>query len=301
MFKDLDDLDQLEAESVFILREVAAQFRKPVLLFSGGKDSVVMTRLSEKAFRPGRFPYPLMLVDTGHNFPETLDYISSRRNELDEQLIVASVQESIDKGRAKDEKGSYASRNRIQSVTLMDAIRHHQFDAVIGGARRDEEKVRAKERVFSVRDDFGQWNSKNQRPELWNIFNGKISSQEHMRVFPLSNWTELDIWRYIEREKIAIPSLYFSHQRKCIRRENIFMAYSPYIQLTDSDQVVDSMAVRFRTVGDMTCTSAIPSQASTVREVIEELLLTRITERGGRLDDKISEYAMEDRKKEGYF
>ena len=294
-------LEQLEAESIYIFREVASQFRNGVLLFSGGKDSAVLTRLAEKAYRPAKFPFPLMIVDTGHNFPETLEYVHSRVAELDERLIVASVQESIDKGRAVEEKGPFASRNRIQSVTLMDAIRENKFDAVIGGARRDEEKARAKERIFSIRDDFGQWDPKNQRPELWNLYNGRIAQHEHMRVFPLSNWTEMDVWQYIQKEKLDLPKIYYSHKRDCIRRQGTLMAHSEFVELLPTDQIEKSMQVRFRTVGDMTCTTAFISNAGTVSEIIEEISVLRITERGGRLDDKKSDSAMEDRKKEGYF
>ncbi len=296
----LNHLEQLEAESIYILREVAAQFQNAVLLFSGGKDSIVMTRLSEKAFRPGKFPYPLMLIDTGHNFSETLTYINKRIDQIQEPFIVEYVQESIDTGRAIEEKGPLATRNRLQSVTLMDAIRKRKFDAVIGGARRDEEKARAKERVFSIRDDFGQWDPKNQRPEVWNLYNGQIAKHEHMRVFPLSNWTEMDVWQYIQKEKLDLPNVYFSHNRKCILRDNMILAHSPYVELLKTDRVED-LQVRFRTVGDMTCTSAFRSSASTVEEIIKEISTTRITERGGRIDDKSSESSMEDRKKEGYF
>jgi len=298
---NLNHLQQLESESIFILREVLAQFQNPVLLFSGGKDSIVLTRLCEKAFHPAKFPFPLMMVDTGHNFPETISFIQHRVKQLDARLIVASVQESIDNGRAADEKGPHASRNRIQSVTLMDAIRSNKFDGLIGGARRDEEKARAKERVFSVRNEFGEWDPKNQRPELWNQYNGRIRSGEQMRVFPLSNWTELDVWQYIQKEKLDIPSIYFSHRRKCIRRQGALMAFADFIELAAGDQVEENVQVRFRTVGDITCTAAFASSASTVAEIIEEIQATRITERGGRLDDKKSDSAMEDRKKEGYF
>jgi sulfate adenylyltransferase subunit 2 len=296
----LDHLEILEAESIYIMREVAAQFRNPVLLFSGGKDSIVMTRIAEKAFRPGKFPFPMMLIDTGHNFPETLDFIRRRTQQLNERFIVESVQTSIDQGRAREEKGAYASRNRLQSVTLMDAIRNHKFDAVIGGARRDEEKARAKERIFSIRDDFGQWDPKNQRPEVWNLFNGHMDSHEHMRVFPLSNWTELDVWQYIQKEELDLPSIYFSHRRMCVKNANMLLAMSEFIHPREED-IVEEMQVRFRTVGDMTCTGAFLSGASNVAEIIEEICTTRITERGSRLDDKKSDSAMEDRKKEGYF
>lgn len=298
---DLEHLKQLESESIYILREVAAQFKNPVILFSGGKDSIVLTRLAEKAFRPGPIPFSFMLVDTGHNFPETWTYIDQRMQQIAEKLIIASVQESIDKGQAQDETGPYASRNRIQSITLMEAIKGKKFDAVIGGARRDEEKARAKERVFSLRNNEGKWAPENQRPELWNLFNGRISKKEHMRIFPISNWTELDVWTYIQAEKLAVPSIYFSHVRKCIRREGRLMAYSEYIELASSDRIEENVKVRFRTVGDMTCTAAVESEAANLAEVIAEIKRVRVTERGGRLDDKKSEAAMEDRKKEGYF
>jgi len=293
-------LEQLESESIYILREVAEQFKNPVLLFSGGKDSIVLTRLCEKAFRPGVFPFPLLMVDTGHNFKETLEYIQLRMAQLNERLIVASVQQSIDSGHAVEETGAFASRNRIQSITLMETITTNGFDAVIGGARRDEEKSRAKERVFSLRDALGSWHPENQRSELWSIYNGRIQPKEHMRVFPLSNWTELDIWNYIAQEQLALPELYFAHRRPCIRRQKTLLAYSEFITLLASDERVD-LQVRFRTVGDMTCTSAFESTASTVAEIIKEISISRITERGSRLDDKRSESSMEERKKEGYF
>jgi len=297
----LSQLDSLEAESVHIIREVAAEFERPVLLFSGGKDSIVMLALAEKAFWPARVPFPVMHIDTGHNFPEVLDYRDRRVAEAGVQLIVASVQESIDAGRVVEETGRWASRNRLQTTTLLDAIAEHQFDAVFGGARRDEEKARAKERVFSFRDEFGQWDPKNQRPELWGIYNTRIRRGEHIRVFPLSNWTELDIWEYISRENLEIPSIYFGHTRSVFERDGILLADSPYVSRFD-DETVFETRVRYRTVGDMSCTGAVESTAATIAEVIAEIAATRITERGQtRADDRSSEAAMEDRKREGYF
>ena len=297
---NLSHLDALEAESVFIMREVAAEFERPVLLFSGGKDSIVLLRLAEKAFRPARFPFPIMHIDTGHNFPEVLEFRDRRVAELGEQLIVASVQESIDKGRVKEEPGN-PSRNRLQTTTLLDAITEHQFDAVFGGARRDEEKARAKERVFSLRDEFGQWEPKSQRPELWSLYNGKIRKGQHMRVFPISNWTEMDVWQYIEREGVAVPSIYFAHERDVFRRDGMWLATSEFLPST-ADEEVQRMTVRYRTVGDMTCTGAVDSPAATVADIIIEVAAARITERGAtRADDAFSETAMEDRKREGYF
>jgi sulfate adenylyltransferase subunit 2 len=297
----LSQLDSLEAESIHIIREVAAEFERPVLLFSGGKDSIVMLALAERAFRPARIPFPVMHVDTGHNFPEVLDYRDRRVAEAGVQLIVASVQESIDAGRVVEESGRWASRNRLQTTTLLDAIASHEFDAVFGGARRDEEKARAKERVFSFRDEFGQWDPKNQRPELWGIYNTRIHRGEHIRVFPLSNWTELDVWEYIARETLEIPSIYFAHGRSVFERDGILLADSPYVTRGDDEPVVDTK-VRYRTVGDMSCTGAVESTATTVAEVIAEIAATRITERGQtRADDRTSEAAMEDRKREGYF
>ena len=297
----LSQLDSLEAESVHVIREVAAEFERPVLLFSGGKDSVVMLALAEKAFWPARIPFPVMHVDTGHNFPEVIDFRDRRVAEIGVQLIVASVQESIDAGRVVEETGRWASRNRLQTTTLLDAITEHQFDAVFGGARRDEEKARAKERVFSFRDEFGQWDPKNQRPELWGIYNTRIHRGEHIRVFPLSNWTELDVWEYISRENLEIPSIYFAHTRSVFERDGILLADSPHTWRADDEQVFDAK-VRYRTVGDMTCTGAVESTAATIAEVIEEIAATRITERGQtRADDRTSEAAMEDRKREGYF
>jgi len=295
-------LEQLESEAIYILREVAAQFKKPVLLFSGGKDSIVLSRLCEKAFRPGAFPFPLLMIDTGHNFAETLDYIQLRMAQLNEKLIIASVQQSIDAGRAQEETGPEASRNRLQSITLMDAINGHGFDAVIGGARRDEEKARAKERIFSLRDSLGSWHPEAQRAELWNIYNGRLAAatSEHMRVFPLSNWTELDIWQYIQRENLSVPGLYFAHRRLCLRRQNMLLAYSEFVPRQATDEQVE-LLVRFRTLGDMTCTAAFESTASTFAEVIAEIKVSQRTERGSRLDDKRSDAAMEERKKEGYF
>jgi sulfate adenylyltransferase subunit 2 len=294
-------LDVLEAESIHIMREVAAEFERPVLLFSGGKDSIVMLALAERAFWPARIPFPVMHVDTGHNFPEVLEFRDRRISEAGARLIVASVQESIDAGRVVEETGRWASRNRLQTTTLLDAISDNQFDAVFGGARRDEEKARAKERVFSFRDEFGQWDPKNQRPELWNIYNTRIRRGEHIRVFPLSNWTELDVWHYIDREGLEIPSIYFAHSRQVFERDGILLADSQYVTRLADEAVFDAR-VRYRTVGDMSCTGAVESTASTVDEVITEIAATRITERGQtRADDRTSEAAMEDRKREGYF
>jgi sulfate adenylyltransferase subunit 2 len=297
----LSHLAALEAEAIHILREVAAQFERPVLLFSGGKDSLVLLRLAEKAFRPAPFPFPLMHVDTGHNFPEVIALRDKRVAELGERLIVASVEESIRKGRVVEEKGPRASRNRLQIVTLLDAIFEHRFDAVIGGARRDEERSRAKERVFSFRDDFGHWDPKNQRPELWNLYNGRIHPGEHVRVFPLSNWTELDVWEYIDREGLELPAIYFAHEREVFERDGMLYAYWEGAQLLDGERVFKEW-VRYRTVGDMTCTGGVRSKARTVPEVVAEIATTRVTERGEtRADDRFSEAAMEDRKKVGYF
>ena len=294
-------LRTLEDEAVHILRELAAERERPCLLFSGGKDSIVLLRLAEKAFRPARFPFPLLHVDTGHNFPETLEYRDRRVAELGERLIVASVQDSIDKGRVTEEKGPRASRNRLQTTTLLDAIEEHQFDAAIGGARRDEERARAKERIFSHRDEFGQWDPKNQRPELWALYNGRVHQGESIRVFPLSNWTELDVWQYIAQEGIGLPSIYFAHERECFLRDGMVMAVTDYSRPRDGDQVFTAR-VRYRTVGDATLTAAVYSDADTVEAIIEEVAVTRLTERGAtRGDDKVSEAAMEDRKKEGYF
>ena len=298
---ELSNLDALEAEAVFIFREVAAELEHPVLLFSGGKDSVVLLRLAEKAFRPGRFPFPVMHVDTGHNFAEALEFRDRRVRELGERLLVASVQDSIDQGRVAEEEGPRASRNRAQTVTLLDAIAEGGFDACFGGARRDEEKARAKERVFSVRDEFGQWDPKNQRPELWTLYNARIRRGEHIRVFPLSNWTELDVWQYIEREQLEVPSIYFAHRRSVFARDGMLLAVGPHLQLGPGEEPFEAM-VRYRTVGDMTCTGAVESSATTIGEVIAEVAATRVTERGAtRADDRFSEAAMEDRKREGYF
>jgi sulfate adenylyltransferase subunit 2 len=297
----LSHLRALESEAIHVMREVAAEFERPVLLFSGGKDSIVLLRLAEKAFRPAPFPFPLMHVDTGHNFPEVIEFRDRRVAELGERLIVASVQESIDKGRAQEETGPRASRNRLQTVTLLDAIAEHSFDAAFGGARRDEERARAKERIFSFRDDFGQWDPKNQRPELWNLYNGRIKKGENVRVFPLSNWTELDVWEYIDQEDLEVPSIYFAHTREVFRRDGMLYAWREGTELIDGEEVF-SETVRYRTVGDMSCTGGVRSQAATLQEVVLEIAATRITERGEtRADDRVSEAAMEDRKKAGYF
>ena len=297
---NLSHLDTLEAESVFIMREVAAEFERPVLLFSGGKDSIVMLRLAEKAFRPAKFPFPVMHIDTGHNFPEVIAFRDRTVERLGERLIVASVQESIDKGRVREEPGN-PSRNRLQTTTLLDAIQEHQFDAVFGGARRDEEKARAKERVFSLRDEFGQWEPKAQRPELWSLYNGKIRKGQHMRVFPISNWTEMDVWQYIQSEEIEVPPIYFSHEREVFRRDNMWLAVSEFLPPKDGE-AVQRMTVRYRTVGDMTCTGAVDSRAANLDDIVLEVAAARITERGAtRADDAFSETAMEDRKREGYF
>jgi sulfate adenylyltransferase subunit 2 len=297
----LSQLEVLEAESIHVMREVAAEFERPVLLFSGGKDSIVMLALAERAFWPAKVPFPVMHVDTGHNFPEVLDYRDRRVAEAGVKLVVASVQESIDQGRVAEETGRWASRNRLQTTTLLDAIEENRFDAVFGGARRDEEKARAKERVFSFRDEFGQWDPKNQRPELWSIYNTRIRLGEHIRVFPLSNWTELDVWQYIAREKLEIPSIYFAHPRRVFERDGILLADSEFTTRDESEPVFDT-TVRYRTVGDMSCTGAVESTATTVPDVIAEIAATRITERGQtRADDRTSEAAMEDRKREGYF
>ena len=301
MTTQLSHLAALESESIHIFREVAAEFERPVLLFSGGKDSAVMLRLAEKAFWPARLPFPVMHVDTGHNFDEVIDYRDRRVAELGIQLIVASVQESIDQGRAVEETGPRASRNRLQTVTLLDAIAGNKFDAVFGGGRRDEEKARAKERVFSFRDDFGQWDPKNQRPELWSLYNGRHRKGEHIRVFPLSNWTELDIWQYVQEDGVELPSIYYAHQREVIHRDGMFLAVNPFITLLDGEEP-EMRTVRFRTVGDATCTGAVESGATTIEQVIAEVAASTITERGAtRADDRISEAGMEDRKREGYF
>ena len=296
----LDHLDQLEAEAIFVLRETAAQFQHAALLFSGGKDSIVMAHLAAKAFWPAKIPFPLLHIDTGHNFEETLVYRDAFAEKIGARLIVGSVQASIDAGRVKEEKGPYASRNALQSVTLLDTIEEHQFTACLGGGRRDEEKARAKERFFSHRDDFGQWDPKNQRPELWNLFNGRHHPGEHFRVFPLSNFTEMDVWMYIKREEIELPSLYFAHEREVFARNNSLLAVSPHITMLETEKS-ERKTVRFRTIGDVTCTGAVESSASNLDEVIAEVAAARQTERGTRADDKRSETAMEDRKKEGYF
>jgi sulfate adenylyltransferase subunit 2 len=294
-------LRALESEGVHVLREVAAEFERPVLLFSGGKDSIVLLRLAEKAFRPARFPFPLMHVDTGENFPEAIEFRDRRVAELGERLIIASVQDSIDQGRVIEESGPRASRNRLQTTTLLDAIAEHRFDAAIGGARRDEERARAKERIFSFRDDLGQWDPKAQRPELWNVYNTQIHPGEHVRVFPLSNWTELDIWEYIDSETLAVPTIYFSHTRPTFTRDGMLYAYRPGQPLLPGETVT-TQTVRYRTVGDMTCTGGIRSTATTIPQIVAEIATTRITERGEtRADDKTSDNAMEDRKKTGYF
>ena len=298
---ELSHLQTLEAESIHIFREVAAEFERPVLLFSGGKDSIVLMRLAEKAFRPGRFPFPVMHVDTGHNFPEVIEFRDRLVAQLGERLVVASVQDSIDSGRVVEETGPRASRNRLQTTTLLDAIEEHGFDAAFGGARRDEERARAKERVFSFRDDFGQWDPKRQRPELWSLFNGRIRKGEHVRVFPISNWTELDVWQYIEEERLEVPSIYYAHTREVFKRDGMLYAHSEHVELIDGEEPFET-SVRYRTVGDMSCTGAVRSTAATLTEVVTEIAATRITERGEtRADDRVSEAAMEDRKREGYF
>jgi sulfate adenylyltransferase subunit 2 len=297
----LTHLDELEAEAVHILREVAAELERPVLLFSGGKDSIVLLRLAEKAFRPGRFPFPLMHVDTGHNFPEVILFRDLRVAELGERLLVASVQESIDRGRVVEQFGPRASRNQLQTTTLLDAMLEHGFDAAIGGARRDEERSRAKERIFSFRDDFGQWDPRAQRPELWNLYNGRIRKGEQVRVFPISNWTELDVWQYVAREGLELPGIYFAHEREVFRRDGMLYAVSGFVQRVDGEEPFTA-TVRFRTVGDMTCTGGVLSDARSLESVVAEIAATRVTERGEtRADDRVSEAAMEDRKRVGYF
>jgi sulfate adenylyltransferase subunit 2 len=301
MSYDLTHLRQLEAESIHIFREVAAEFENPCLLFSGGKDSIVMLRLAEKAFWPAKIPFPVMHVDTGHNFPEVIEFRDRRVAELNARLVVASVQEAIDSGRVVEETGPRASRNRLQTTALLDGIAEHRFDALFGGARRDEEKARAKERVYSFRDEFGAWDPKSQRPEVWNLYNGRIKQGEHIRVFPISNYTELDIWQYIKEEGIEIPNVYFSHQREVFERDGMLLSTGEFITLMD-DEEPHMETVRYRTVGDMSCTGAVESGADTLDKIIEEVAATRITERGAtRADDRVSEAAMEDRKKEGYF
>lgn len=297
---NLTHLAQLEHEAIFVLREVAAQFERPALLFSGGKDSIVMARLAQKAFAPARIPFPLVHVDTGHNFQEAIDYRDWFAADVGARLVVRYVEDSIKAGRCQEEKGPNPSRNGLQTVTLLDTIEEFKFDCCLGGARRDEEKARAKERFFSHRDEFGQWDPKNQRPELWNLFNGRKNPGEHFRVFPLSNWTEMDVWQYIARENLRIPSIYFSHTRKIVNRGGVLLAESPFITLLDGERYEDRV-VRFRTVGDATCTGAVESTASTMAEIIQEVASARVTERGARADDKRSESAMEDRKKAGYF
>ena len=297
----LSHLDELEAEAIHIMRELAAELERPVLLFSGGKDSIVLLRLAEKAFRPGKFPFPVMHVDTGHNFPEVIEYRDRRVAELGETLLVASVQESIDKGRVVEETGPRASRNQLQTTTLLDAIEEHRFDAAIGGARRDEERARAKERIFSFRDDFGQWNPRAQRPELWNLYNARVRRGEHVRVFPISNWTELDVWQYVAREQLELPSIYFAHERDVFKRDGMLYAVSEFVERMDGEEPF-AASVRFRTVGDMSCTGAVASDAKTLEQVVDEIAATRVTERGEtRADDRASEAAMEDRKRVGYF
>ncbi len=298
---ELSHLQTLEAESIHIFREVAAEFERPVLLFSGGKDSIILLRLAEKAFRPGRFPFPIMHVDTGHNFPEVIEFRDRMVSQLGERLIVAHVQDSIDAGRVTEETGPRASRNRLQTTTLLDALEEHGFDAAFGGARRDEERARAKERMFSFRDDFGQWDPKRQRPELWSLFNGRIRKGEHVRVFPISNWTELDVWQYIAEEQLEVPSIYFAHPREVFARDGMLYAHSAHVELIDGEEPFEEY-VRYRTVGDMTCTGAVRSRATTLPDVVAEIAATRITERGEtRADDRVTEAAMEDRKREGYF
>ncbi len=297
----LDHLSALEHEAIHILREMAAERERPALLFSGGKDSIVLLRLAEKAFRPARLPFPIVHVDTGHNFPEAIEYRDRRVKEMGERLVVASVEESIRTGRVVEEKGPRASRNRLQTTTLLDAIEEHQFDACIGGGRRDEERARAKERIFSHRDEFGQWDPKNQRPELWSLYNARLRKGEHFRVFPISNWTELDVWMYVKREQLELPSIYFSHRRQVFQRDGMLYAAADFLQRLPSETLFEE-TVRFRTVGDMSCTGAVRSTASTIDEVIAEVAASRVTERGAtRADDRFTEAAMEDRKKEGYF
>ncbi len=301
MAYELSHLRTLESEAIHIFREVAAELERPVLLFSGGKDSIVLLRLAEKAFWPARFPFAVMHVDTGHNFPEVLEFRDRQVERLGARLVVASVQQSIDNGRVREETGPRASRNRLQTTTLLDAIAEHGFDVCFGGARRDEEKARAKERVFSFRDEFGQWDPKNQRPELWNLYNGRIHKGEHVRVFPLSNWTELDVWQYLDEEALEIPAIYFSHRREVFARDGMLYAVSPYMELMEGEEPFEE-SVRYRTVGDMSCTGAVRSTAQTLDEVVAEIAVTRVTERGEtRADDRASEAAMEDRKREGYF
>jgi len=296
----LNHLKELEAEAIFVIREVAAQFERPVLLFSGGKDSIVLVHIAQKAFWPASLPFPLLHIDTGHNFEETLQFRDSLVRKFNAKLIIGSVQQSINDGRAVEEFGYNASRNVLQTVTLLDTIEKYKFDAAIGGGRRDEEKARAKERFFSHRDEFGQWDPKNQRPELWNIFNGRKRLGEHFRVFPISNWTEMDVWQYILQEDIELPEIYFTHERKVFFRDGVWLAWAPFMKLKETEKV-EEKKVRCRTVGDITCTGVTLSTANTLEEIIQEIAATRITERGGRYDDRRSDAAMEDRKKEGYF
>ena len=297
---NLDHLAELEAESIYVMREVAAQFDRPAILFSGGKDSIVVTHIAAKAFAPAKIPMPLVHIDTGHNFPETLEFRDELVNRLGANLIVGSVQKTIEDGKVREETGHNASRNKLQTTTLIDTIDENKFDACIGGARRDEEKARAKERFFSHRDDFSQWDPKNQRPELWNLFNGMHAPDEHFRVFPLNNWTEVDVWNYILSENIQLPNLYYAHERECVRRDGQILANSIYLNLRE-EETPEMIKVRFRTLGDLTITGAFESDAETIEAIIDEVAATRITERGGRMDDKRSFSAMEDRKKEGYF
>lgn len=296
----LTHLEELEYESIYVIREVAAQFERPVLLFSGGKDSILMTHLAMKAFWPAKLPFPLLHIDTGHNFEETIVYRDNLVEKLGAQLIVGSVQESINNGRVTEEKGPMASRNILQTTTLLDTLEKYKFDAAMGGGRRDEEKARAKERFFSHRDEFGQWDPKNQRPELWNIFNGRKNPGEHFRVFPISNWTEMDVWQYILKEKIELPEIYFTHQREVFNRDGVWLFKAPFMTLKENEKI-ETKTVRCRTIGDISCTGLTLSTANSLEEIIDEIAATRITERGGRADDMRSEAAMEDRKKEGYF
>ena len=297
---NLNHLRELESESMYVMREVAAQFERPCLLFSGGKDSLILVHLARKAFWPARIPFPLLHIDTGHNFEETIEFRDNLVKKIGARLIVGSVQESIDAGRVEEETGVNASRNLLQTTTLLDTIDKHKFDAAIGGGRRDEEKARAKERFFSHRDEFGQWDPKNQRPELWNIFNGKKHMGEHFRVFPISNWTEMDVWQYIYMEKMDLPNLYFTHERKVFNRNGVWLAAAPFMELKENEEVV-TKRIRCRTIGDISCTGLYPSSANSLEEIIDEIAASRVTERGSRYDDMRSEAAMEDRKKEGYF
>jgi len=299
---NLTHLQKLESEALYVIREAASQFEHPALLFSGGKDSIVLGYLSQKAFQPANIPFPFLHIDTGHNFPETIQFRDHFVKTLGARLVVGSVQESIDTGRVREENGRYASRNVLQTITLLDTIKKHKYDAALGGGRRDEEKARAKERFFSHRNEYGQWDPKNQRPELWDLYNGRKHVGEHFRVFPLSNWTELDVWQYIMKENIDIPKIYFSHTRECVERDGVLYAYSPYINWDDEEKKqIKKMKVRFRTVGDMTCTGAIESNAKTVADIVAEVAAFRCSERGSRADDQRSETSMEDRKREGYF